>query len=303
MRNAISVMNAKGGVGKSTLVLTLAETLSVNHGKKVLVVDSDAHASISNMLVSFNRCATYQEQGHTFVDYLIAAVLNAAPVSWTSFLVRGVSDVDDARSIDLLLAGGHMMLLEREVSKGNHEAALRLVIRAFLAAAREAYDIVLIDSAPGLSVLAECWLREVDFYLSPAKPDYISTRGLQFLQQFEQRDSDLGFAESLGVIISMKDRNSPEDEQFDRWLRHSIKNRCFQQTIPRSSVLQAAAHFSVHSRSYWAKYPGENGRALRKVAAELLARLEVAQTRAPKAGKGSPPPAPPRRIEAASSRS
>ena len=51
MRNTITVMNAKGGVGKSTLVLALAETLSNDHGKKVLVVDSDAQASISHMLL------------------------------------------------------------------------------------------------------------------------------------------------------------------------------------------------------------------------------------------------------------
>jgi len=54
MRNAITVMNAKGGVGKSTLTLTMAETLSVHHDKKVLVVDSDAHASISTMLISMS---------------------------------------------------------------------------------------------------------------------------------------------------------------------------------------------------------------------------------------------------------
>ena len=51
MRNTITVMNAKGGVGKSTLVLALAETLANDHGKKVLVIDSDAQASISHMLM------------------------------------------------------------------------------------------------------------------------------------------------------------------------------------------------------------------------------------------------------------
>ena len=45
-------MNTKGGVGKSTLVLALAETISAYHGKNVLVIDSDAQASVSSMLMS-----------------------------------------------------------------------------------------------------------------------------------------------------------------------------------------------------------------------------------------------------------
>jgi chromosome partitioning protein len=48
MRNTITVMNAKGGVGKSTLVLALAETLANNRGNKmILVIDADAQASIT----------------------------------------------------------------------------------------------------------------------------------------------------------------------------------------------------------------------------------------------------------------
>ena len=59
---SITVMNAKGGVGKSTLVLTLAETLSAHHDMRVLVIDSDAHASLSSMLLP-NWLATMQAKG------------------------------------------------------------------------------------------------------------------------------------------------------------------------------------------------------------------------------------------------
>jgi chromosome partitioning protein len=280
MRNSITIMNAKGGVGKSTLVLTLAETLATHHDKKVLVIDSDAHASISTMLIAPDWLRTIQGQGRTFVDYLIAVRLKATPADWRTFVVRDVSDVDDARSIDLLLGGGHLTLFEREVSKSSREADQRMAIRTFLADVRNAYDIILIDSAPGLSVLTECWLREADFHVAPAKPDYLSTHALQFLQQFEQRDHQMGFSESLGVVISMKDTYSPEDEQFDRWLRHNIKNRCFENAIPRVAALQTAAYFSVRRRSYWAKYPGQTGKTLRGLAAELLERLAAAEKRA-----------------------
>lgn len=279
MSHSITVMNAKGGVGKTTLVLTLAETLSAHHDMRVLVIDSDAHASVSTMLLPNHWLDTVQGEGRTFVDYLIAAVLKGEPGNWERFVVSGVSDVDDARSIGLMMGGGHLTLFEREVSKGNHEGALRLAIRGLLAEAREAYDLILIDSAPGLSVVTECWLREADFCLSPAKPDYLSTRGLQFLQQFGSRDTEMGFAENLGVVISMKDQRAPEDDQFDRWLRQNIKARCFKQTIPRTTALQTAAYFSVRRRSYGAKYPGRTGRVLRELAGEVLDRLAEAEAR------------------------
>src|SRR5215475_3140211 len=279
MGNSITVMNAKGGVGKTTLVLAMAETMSVHHELKVLVIDSDAHASLSTMLLPGSWLATIQDQNRSFVDYLIAKVLRGASVDWRAFAVSGVSDVDDARSIDLLIGGGHLTLFEREVSKGYHEAHLRHHIRAFLTDVAAAYDLIFIDSAPGLSVLTECWLREADFCLSPAKPDYLSTRGLQFLHQFGERDADMGFAQNLGVVISMKDPHAPEDEQFARWLRQNVKSRCFKQAIPRTTALQTAAYFSTRRRSYAAKYPGRLGRVLRDLADELFARLAEAQTR------------------------
>jgi chromosome partitioning protein len=279
MRNTITVMNAKGGVGKSTLVLALADTLSTHHGKKVLVIDSDAHASVSNMLVPSPWLEAAQADGRTVVDYFIATVLEGSPTDWREFVVSGASDVDDAHSISLMPGGGHLTLFEREISKGEREVLLRRTIRAFLEDVRKVYDCILIDSAPGLSVLTECWLREADFYLAPTKPDFISVRGLQFLGQFRQRDLSIGFAEPLGVVINMKDQNSIADEQFDRWLRQDPRNHCFVQPILRTSALQVAAHFCPRPRSYWAKYPGQTGRALRNLTAELLDRIAARQHR------------------------
>ena len=273
MGYAITVMNAKGGVGKSTLVLALAETLATHHRRRVLVVDSDAHASVSNMLMSLTRLADLQDQGRTIVDYFAALVLKGVSANLGHYIVAGVSDVDDARTVDLLPGGGHLTLFEREVSAGYLEPSLRRAVRLFLTEVTASYDIVLIDSAPGLSVLTECWLREANFYLAPTKPDYISTRGLQFLGQFRQRDLDMGFAQFLGVIINMADPHSRIDDQFEHWLRQHRGNRCFEQLIRRTSALQAAAHFYPRPRSYWAKYPGDTGKDLRQLAVELLARL------------------------------
>src|SRR5262245_28444550 len=102
MRNTIAVMNTKGGVGKSTLVLAIAETLSAQFGENVLVIDADAQSSVSLMLVSAGSLFRLQEEGTTIVDFLVADVLKKAAVDWHRFAIADVSDVQEARSVFLI---------------------------------------------------------------------------------------------------------------------------------------------------------------------------------------------------------
>lgn len=276
MRNTIAVMNTKGGVGKSTIVLGLSETLSALHNKNVLVIDSDAQASVSSMLMSTQSLFKLQSDRLTIVEYLVTAVLNDAAADWTKYVVRGVSDVDDAGSVYLIPSDMELTLFEREVSKGGLHSRLRTVIGGLLSQVRSVFDLVLIDCPPGLSVLTESWLRETDFYIAPTKPDYVSMCGLDVFRRFKVMNPEMGFAQSLGVIINMKDKRSPADEEYHRWLKDNGENLCFASTIPRMNALQDAARFQQEDRSHAAKYPGEAGAALRELAKEMLARLAAA---------------------------
>jgi len=287
MRNTVAVMNTKGGVGKSTIVLALAETLAAYHGKNVLVIDSDAQASISSMLMTPASLHQLQGSGLTLVDFLVAGVLNNAPVEWPQFVVRGVSDVDDARSVYLFPSDMQLTLFEREVSRESLHARLRAAIRKLLNEVRSVFEIVLIDCPPGLSVLTESWLREADFHISPTKPDYVSSCGLEVFRRFKQLNPEMGFAENLGVLVNMKDRSSLVDDEYHRWLQENAENRCFSQIIPRVNALQNAARFSTIERSYQAKYPGEAGRAVRAFAEEVIARLAAGNRHALDSAPGS----------------
>jgi len=289
MRNTIAVMNTKGGVGKSTIVLALAETLSALHGKNVLVIDSDAQASVSAMLMATTSLRKLQGDGRTLVDYLVSTVLRETQVEWTDYVVGGVSDIDDCRSVYVMPSDMQLTLLEREVSKEALHARLRATIGGLLSRARIVFDVVLIDCPPGLSVLTESWLREADFHLSPTKPDYISICGLDVFARFKQLNPEMGFAENLGVLVNMKDRQSAEDEEYHRWLAGNAANRCFQQVLPRVNALQQAARFQSDERSFSAKYPGEIGVAVRGLASEILARLEAAASAGDHVGMKSAP--------------
>lgn len=289
MRNTIAVMNTKGGVGKSTIVLTVAETLSVFHGKNVLVIDSDAQASVSAMLMSTVSLRKLQAEGRTIVDYLVSAVLKDVPVEWTEFVVGGVSDVDDARSVYVMPSDMQLTLLEREVSKESVHSRLRTSISGLLSRARIVFDVVLIDCPPGLSVLTESWLREADFHITPTKPDYVSVCGLDVFRRFRQLNPEMGFADNLGVLVNMKDKHSAADEDYHRWLVENPENRCFQQVLPLLNVLQHAGRYQETDRSFQAKYPGELGMAVRLLTDEIISRL--AEANAPVAVPAAQPDA------------
>jgi chromosome partitioning protein len=298
-------MNTKGGVGKSTLVLALAETLSAHYGKNVLIIDSDAQTSISAMLLTPANLHRLQSDGLTIVDLLVASVLNNVAVDWPRFVVGGVSDVDEARSVYLVPSDMQLTLFEREVSKESLHGKLRSSIGALLNHVRGVFDIVLIDCPPGLSVLTESWLREADFHLSPTKPDYVSTCGLEVFRRFKGLNPEMGFADNLGVIVNMKDAYSSVDADYQRWLMDNPDNLCFSQAVPRTSALQVAAQLSPVERSYVAKYPGESGVCVRAVAEELINRLTAANRAAqtkpqPVPAKGGQPqtPAVPKAAEA-----
>lgn len=294
MRNSIAVMNTKGGVGKSTLVLALAETLSAYHGKNVLVIDSDSQASASAMLMTIPNLHRLQQNALTLVDYLVVRVLQNSDSDWTRFVVRNVSDVDDARSVFLIPSDMQLTLFEREVSKESLHARLRSVIGELLAAARSLFDVILIDCPPGLSVLTESWLREADFHISPTKADYVSVCGLEVFRRFKALNPEMGFAENLGVIVNMKDAQSATEEDYHAWLKGNPENRCFDQVVPRAMIMQEAARFHAPDRSYLAKYPGQTGVALRQLTQEVLTRMGVAvgaalaQPHPPKLGATDP---------------
>ncbi len=117
----------------------------------------------------------------------------------------------------------------------------------------------------------------------------MSTCGLEVFRRFKGLNPEMGFAENLGVIINMRDAQSPVEAEYQRWLGNNPENSLFTQTVPRTSSLQHAAQLSPVERSYTAKYPGESGAAIRALCQELVNRLAAANANATAPAPGPPP--------------
>lgn len=270
---SIAIMNAKGGVGKSTLTMAIAETLSAFHGKSVLLIDADGQMSLSLMMAPGEQLAHARTEEKTLVGYFARTILEGHEAEWPQYVLAQVSDLEEAKNIYLMPGEMDLPLLEREVAAQGHLSQLRMSARAILADAKRYVDIVLVDCAPGISVMTETWLRECEFHVVPVKPDFLAVSGLEYLRRFRSRNPEMGLASHLGVVINMVDGYSAEDKVIEEHLRADESLDCFRQTLPMAPHLQRAALYSKDKRLFVTKYAGDVGKSLRAFVDELVTRL------------------------------
>src|SRR3546814_4970203 len=103
MTHVISTINLKGGVGKTTTTVALAETFSALMGKRVLVIDLDPQTNATLMLIGEDRWSALNAKGHTLARLFQDAMdPDHRKFDMTATLLKGVTDVRSATQIDLL---------------------------------------------------------------------------------------------------------------------------------------------------------------------------------------------------------
>ena len=186
----VSIINHKGGVGKTTLTANVGAGLAAR-GKRVLLLDLDSQASLT---VSFFTPTEWAEQllpertiKHWFDGLDDGSALEspagllASPRRVREKLARSsgrldlipshrdLSDVDTALAAQLLGDPSRFSLLHSRLRAGlAHEAFA-------------GYDVALIDCAPNFGLIARNAVAASDLLLIPTKPDYLSTNGIDSL--------------------------------------------------------------------------------------------------------------------------
>jgi chromosome partitioning protein len=186
----IAVANMKGGVGKTATVIGLAEALAAR-GAETLVVDLDPQANASICLAGDEFLWTIIESGNTidgFIeDYFIKGQKDATLESRIRTNISNVSHLGRQLPLSLLASSSELRLVERDLiftltkmgmSLERVVEALYAIIREQLKRTRKSYEYVLIDCAPGISVMTEVSIRLANLVIVPTIPDFLSTYGL-----------------------------------------------------------------------------------------------------------------------------
>jgi len=204
-----SIINLKGGVGKTTLTLALAHYLAGEHGKRVLVIDLDPQTNATIALVTERRWRERDQAGQTLYQLFKDQIENTRLFSAQEAILTRVSNVGGGiPGLDLLPSSIRLHRIQDRITKiadldtfrGGPIYALREALRDTL----QQYDHVLIDCPPNLGVITLNGIAISRYFLIPVVPDILSTLGvplvLDRMADFALRAQHEIFG--LGIVVS-----------------------------------------------------------------------------------------------------
>jgi chromosome partitioning protein len=271
-----AIANLKGGVGKSTTTVMLADGLAYFYGMHVLVIDLDPQANSSQMLLTEEGVQDASEQGKGG-HHLLAQFMAGAPPSAAPFIMPNAVTLEELRIaeeqderqgwISILpshpkLRMSELTLEEEWYGKSGTPTTLSEALAKHFRAAFEPllplYDVILLDCPPHLSPLARAGLSIADVFLTPTIADSVSTWGTKQFSEWVGRfiAPDLP---SRNFILITRFRDTRYSRQIVADLRDIyLKDRWFGPVIPESvHVLNAMDRAAPDSyNTFKGKYGG-----------------------------------------------
>ena len=239
----ISIINQKGGVGKTTTVINLAAGLSLI-GKKVLVIDLDPQGNATTGLGLSNLENSEKS---------IYSVLNG---------MKQISDVIEKtkfNNLDLITSNVDLSGLEVETAGDNRRAfILKEKLAAYLNDSREDYSHILIDCPPSLSLLTIMALVTSDSLLVPLQTEFFALEGVtQLIKTIDRIKNNLNPDLSIrGILLTMYDKRNKLSGEVEREARDYFKEKVYTSVIPRNVRLSEAPSHGMPVLFYDKSCPG-----------------------------------------------
>ena len=255
MPKFISVVNQKGGVGKTTTVLNLATSIAAS-GKKVLIIDLDAQGNASTGLginIAQRELSSY--------DILISNKNINSVIKQTNidnlFIIPANQDLS---SVD-------MDLVDMEKKATRLKNSFKQNIKDF-----PKFDYVFMDCPPALNMLTVNSLALANLIIIPLQTEFFALEGLSQLMITikEIRNTLNKDLRILGVLLTMYDRRNNLSLQIEEDVRSTLNDLVFKTVIPRNVKLSEPPSFSIPGVMYDHKCIGSI--AYQKLTAEFFIR-------------------------------
>jgi chromosome partitioning protein len=269
----ISLVNMKGGVGKTTVAVNLAAHLARDLGKRVLLVDLDPQTNASLSLMSEDAWRAWSDEHGTMADVfeVDAKSKKSGRLALKDCIVHGV--VPEIPGLDLV--PGHLRLTFLDLDLASRPGRERIFERKLEKVLGD-YDVILCDCPPNLQTATQNALYASDYYLVPMQPDFLSSIGLGLvLDRLSYLKTELQFKiRCLGVIFSrVRKHVSFHQETMERLPKEKEFKRLhfFKTVIPENITVSEAPMAAKPVALFDASAPGAV--AFADLAVEVARRL------------------------------
>ncbi|MGN2672566.1 ParA family protein [Aliivibrio fischeri] len=221
-----SIANQKGGVGKTTTTITLAGLLN-QRGKRVLMVDTDPHGSLTTYL-GYDS----DDLPCSLFELFQLPTINKTTVA--PFVLKS-----DIPGLDIIPA--HMSLATLDRVMGNRNG-MGLVLKRALKALEADYDYVLIDCPPILGVMMVNALAASTRVLIPVQTEFLAMKGLERMMRtltIMQRNKPSLF--DVTIIPTMYDKRTNASLQTLMALKNSYQDQVWASAVPIDTKFRDAS--------------------------------------------------------------
>ena len=252
MGRIIAIANQKGGVGKTTTAINLSACLA-EKGQKVLAIDMDPQGNMSSGLG-----------------------LDKNSVEKTIYdLIIGESEVEEVlqknalENLDILPANVDLSAAEIELIGIDEK---EYIVKKAIEKIKDAYDYVIIDCPPSLSMLTINAMTTADSVLVPIQCEYYALEGLsQLIHTVELVTERLNpVLEIEGVVFTMYDARTNLSLQVVENVKDNLQQNIYKTIIPRNIRLAEAPSYGMPINQYDAKSAGAD--SYRRLADEVMNR-------------------------------
>ena len=239
----ISIINQKGGVGKTTTAINLAAGLAIQN-KKTLVVDLDPQGNATTGLGLSNS----ENSNETIYAVLNGTKKFSEVIKKTQF-----------QNLDLVPSNVDLSGLEVETAgDGRRAFILKEQIMAYLNNSSDDYEYVLIDCPPSLSLLTVMALVTSNSLVVPLQTEFFALEGLtQLIKTIDRIKVNLNSKLKIkGILLTMYDKRNKLSSQVEKEARDYFKEKVYTTVIPRNVRLSEAPSHGVPVLIYDKSCPG-----------------------------------------------